>query len=89
MQDSKRNNTWGDHENLCYYEYRGYCGINTLVRGEPILNNKYTLKSRTLEMRINIQNKLLKVSSLPNYDSVVKVDKPEAINPTIPYRIFL
>jgi len=41
-------------------------------------------------MRINIQRRILKVGSLPNYDSVVQVDNPdEMINPATPYRFFL
>lgn len=40
-------------------------------------------------MRINIQRRILKVGSLPNYDSVVEADEPERINPTTPYRFIL
>jgi len=40
-------------------------------------------------MRINLQKRILKVSSLPNYDSVVQIDDPELINPATPYRLYL
>jgi len=40
-------------------------------------------------MRINIQSRIVKVSSLPNYDSVVQADMPERINPGTPYRFYL
>jgi len=41
-------------------------------------------------MRINIQRRILKIGSLPNYDSVVQLDKPnEKINPATPYRFYL
>ena len=41
-------------------------------------------------MRINIQKRILKVGSLPNYDSVAKVDNPnENINPATPYKFYL
>jgi len=40
-------------------------------------------------MRINIQRRILKVGSLPNYDSVVQADNPEWINPTTPYKFHL
>jgi len=40
-------------------------------------------------MRINIQRRILKVGSLPNYDSVVQINKPERINPATPYRFYL
>ena len=41
-------------------------------------------------MRIDIQRRILKVGSLPNYDSIVQVDKPnQKINPATPYRFHL
>jgi len=40
-------------------------------------------------MRINLQKRILKVSLLPNYDSVVQINDPELINPATPYRLYL
>jgi len=40
-------------------------------------------------MHINIQRGILKVGSLPNYESVVQVKNPEWINPATPYRFYL
>jgi len=86
--DSKKNTNWGKDDNLSYYEINGSSGLNTLVRGRPIINDDSFLE-RNLEMRINIQRRILKVGSLPGYDSVVTVDEPEKIDPTISYRFFV
>jgi len=40
-------------------------------------------------MRINIHKRILKVGSLPNYDSVVQINDPELIKPGTPYRFYL
>jgi len=40
-------------------------------------------------MRINIERYILKVGSLPNYESVVQIDHPEKIEHATPYRFFL
>jgi len=63
--------------------------LNTLVKGKDILNYNWSLGIRSLEIRININKKMVRVGSLPNYDSVVKADEPVNINPAIPFRFFL
>jgi len=40
-------------------------------------------------MRINIEKKILRVGSLPNYESVVRIEDPNQIKPVTPYRFFL
>jgi len=40
-------------------------------------------------MRINISKKILRIGSLPNYESVVQADNPNKIDPATPYRFFL
>ena len=40
-------------------------------------------------MRIHLNEKLLRVGSLPNYESVVEIDNPNLINPATPYRVFI
>ena len=48
-----------------------------------------SMEKRNIEVRINLSNRIFKVGSLPSYDSVVAVDKPELINIATPYRFFL
>jgi len=64
-------------------------GLNTLVKGKDILNYDWSLGNRSLEIRININKKMVRVGSLPNYDSVVKADEPVSIDPFTPFRFFL
>jgi len=40
-------------------------------------------------MRINIERKILRVGSLPNYESVIQLDRDYKIEPATPYRFFL
>ena len=73
-----------------YSEWSGNYDINTKIKGESIRTKDNSLEKRSLEMRIDIQRRILKVGSLPNYDSVAQVDKPnEKINPATPYRFCL
>jgi len=77
-------------EYVYYCEYDDCGDFNTQIKGESIKINENSLEKRSLEMRINIQRRILKVGSLPNYDSVVQVSKPnQKINPATPYRFFL
>lgn len=75
---------------LYYSEYEGDKGdLNTLVKGKAFRTDANSLDKKSLEMRINIEKKILRVGSLPNYESVVKIDDPKEIEPTTPYRFFL
>ena len=40
-------------------------------------------------MRINLQRRLFRVASLPNYESVVEANKPDKIDPSESYRFVL
>ena len=89
VQDSKIDSKWGDNEFLSYFECYGGYGINTLIKGKSIYSNDCSLETRSLEIRINIEERILRVGSLPNYESVVEADNPNKINPFTPYKFFL
>jgi len=36
MSDSNKDTFWGNDEKLCYNEYSGNWGLNTLVKGKSI-----------------------------------------------------
>jgi len=40
-------------------------------------------------MRININKRILKVGSLPDYESIVQIDDPNQIRFDTPYRLFV
>lgn len=89
MNDHLKNTTRGEDEELSYYEHQGGYGIDTLVKGEEIFSADNLLETRSLEIHINIARKILKVGSLPNYESVVRVKNPNKIDSAINYRFFL
>jgi len=67
----KDGTTFNISECLCYDEYNGLGHINTLIKGKSIRINDDSLEKRKLEMRISIKRRIIKVGSLPDYDSVV------------------
>ena len=92
IADGKKDDGSGlsDSDVVRYSEYSDNGHIKTQIKGESIRTKDYSLEKRCLEMRIDIQRRILKVGSLPNYDSVAQVDKPnEWINPATPYRFYL
>jgi len=43
----------------------------------------------SFEVRIDLNQKFLRVASLPDYSSIAELDDPNKINPKIAYRFFL
>jgi len=43
----------------------------------------------SFEVRISLNQKFLRVASLPNYSSVAELDNPNKIDPKEAYRFFL
>lgn len=60
-----------------------------MIKGKPILTDDKSLVNRSLEVRISIERRILRVGSLPSYDSIVQADQPESIDTATPYRFFL
>ena len=88
MLDLNKNNSWVDHEKLCYYDKLNKCGVNKLVKGIPIVNESL-YERRSLECRINLSRRLFRVGTLPDYASVVEVENPNLIDPAGSYRFAL
>ena len=75
-------------EKLCYYDLFNDYEVNKLVKGPPIVNeNPY--ERRSLECRINLERRFFRVGTLPDYTSVVEVENPNLIDPTVSYRFTL
>jgi len=43
----------------------------------------------SFEVRIHLNQRFLRVASLPDYSSIAELDDPNKINPKIAYRFFL
>ena len=85
-----KNTTGLLHKYLCYSEYGiGWAHINTVLKGKDMRTDDNSLERRSLEMRINIEREILRVGSLPNYDSVVQLESKYKIEPATPFRFFL
>ena len=54
-----------------------------------MITNDNNWEKRCLEMRINLESRLLRVGALPNYESVVQVNNPDRIDPNKSYRLVL
>ena len=90
IPDSEKDDTtYFPNGKLYYSEYMGQGSLQTVFKGKTIRTDDYSLERRSLEMRINIERQILRVGSLPNYDSVVQIDDPKQIEPATPYRFFL
>jgi len=89
IDDNKKDTNHGYTGKLSYCEYRGCYGLNKWVKGFPILTEDNNLETKTLEVRINIEKKIIKVGELPDYESAVEADNPESIDSATPYRFYL
>ena len=47
------------------------------------------MQKRSLEVKIHLQERLMRVSTLPNYESVVELDHQNLIDPKKLYRFFV
>jgi len=43
---------------------------------------------KSFEVRLHLDQKLLKIASLPDYSSIAELDYPSKIDPTVAYRFF-
>ena len=43
----------------------------------------------SFEVRIDLDQKFLRVASLPDYSSIAELDDPDKIDPKVAYRFFL
>ena len=72
IPDNEKDTTESINGVVWYSEYGEIYGhLKTLLKGKPIWTNDKSLERRSLEMRINIERQILRVGSLPNYESVV------------------
>ena len=60
-----------------------------LIKDPLITTDNNDLERRIIEGIINLRSRLLRVGSLPNYESAVGANKPDNIDPSQPKRLAL
>jgi len=71
---------------MCYYDCSNSGGITRLIKGNSIQSG--SKGKHSLEFRIHLDEKLLRVGSLPDYSSIAELDDPKKINPKANYQFF-
>jgi len=75
---------------MCYYDYSSGYGVTKRIKGSSPMESGFLVSSmRSFEVRIYLNQKFLRVSSLPDYSSIAELDDPNKIDPKIAYRFFL
>jgi len=74
---------------MCYSGDSNNYGIARYIKGSPILLDSEDAGKHSLEIRIDLNEKFLRVASLPDYSSIVELDDPNKIDPKVAYRFFL
>lgn len=74
---------------MCYYDYCNSNGLVKYIKGSPMQSGAKVKDKHSFEIRIYLNEKFLRVSSLPEYSSIAELDDPNKINPSVAYRFFL
>ena len=74
---------------MCYYDGSNINGITKYIKGDPMQSRNKNTGKRSLEVRVHLDQKLLRVASLPDYSLIVELDNPAKIKSNKDYRFFL
>jgi len=74
---------------MCYWDHSSSYGITKIIKGNPMQSGTKVTSKHSFEVRIDLNQKFLRVASLPDYSSIVELDDPNRIDPKIAYRFFL
>ena len=72
-----------------YWDYSNDYGITKYIKGNPMQSGTNETGKHSFEIRIHLDQKLLRVASLPSYSSIAELDDPNKIDPKVNYRFFL
>jgi len=72
---------------MCYYDNSNSHGFTKYIKGNPMQSE--STGKHSFELRIHLDEKLMKVASLPDYSSIAELDDPSKIDPKVNYRFFL
>ena len=74
---------------MCYYDYSNEYGITKYIKGSQMQSGSKKTGKHSFEVRIDLNQKFLRVASLPDYSSIAELDDPNKIDPKVAYRFFL
>ena len=74
---------------MCYFDNSNIYGITKYIKGRGMQLEGKPAGKHSFEVRIDLNQKLLRVASLPDYSSIVELDDPNKIDPKVAYRFFL
>jgi len=74
---------------MSYYDNSDGYGIRKYIKGSPMQSRTKVIGKHSFEVRIHLNQKFLRVASLPDYSSIAELDDPNRIDPKVAYRFFL
>jgi len=89
VKDERKDNNYAFYSNMCYYDYLSCRGVTKYIKGNPMQYGSKAKGKHNFEVRIHLDQKLLRVASLPDYFSIAELDDPNKIDSKVNYRFFL
>ena len=74
---------------MCYYDNSNSSGITKYIKGSQMQSGTKVTGKHSFEVRIDLNQKFLRVASLPDYSSIAELDDPNKIDYKVAYRFFL
>jgi len=74
---------------MSYYDEFNNFGITKYIKGRSMTSGKNVIGKHSFEVRIYLNQKFLRVASLPDYSSVAELNDPNKIDPKVAYRFVL
>ena len=74
---------------MCYGDHTNNYGITKYIKGNAMQSGTKATGKHSFEIRIQLDEKLLRIASLPDYSSIAELDDPNKIDPKVNYRFFL
>ena len=74
---------------MCYSDKSNDGGITRYIKGSPMQSGSKATGKHSFEVRIYLNEKFLRVASLPDYSSITELDDLKKKDPKVAYRFFL
>ena len=74
---------------MCYCDQSNSHGLTKYIKGSPMQSGSKATGKHSFEVRIDLNQRFLRVASLPDYSSIAELDDPNKIDPKVSYRFFL